>query len=458
LTLIFIGAGLQSPKKGEESIYRRPRYLNYGLLSLAASPDAQPGSVFHGNFDTPSQTLALVARRFPDACDMAFLVSCPSFLSLPWAMDFIEIASSRFPSSKFILGGRWVTNGNSALLRRRMPNLIAVVEGVGEQSVSDVIRDSFGLPYSRSEKAKRIFAHSGLSYVDYSKLWEPEAYVPSFEGSRGCGAGCNFCAEAAVPLSALKPVGELCAEIDAYLGTVTNPVRRFYLEASNFIPRIDWIDQFRHERAEWGQQDVQWRTEARVDIFSEKAIKSLASCGLTVLDLGLESASHTQLRAMGKSKNPETYIERATRLVRVAAQEGIRVKVNVLLYPGEDSRTLDSTVDWLESNRSSIAGVSVYPTVYYGFYPELDPVVSRYRALGAMLIPSHWPGVHNLDISPSMSHEVAIEKSREISRAFMSADQYYFLKSFSYFDPRYTRSDFQHDCESADWSKLPFAI
>ena len=75
-----------------------------------------------------------------------------------------------------------------------------------------------------------------------------------------------------------------------------------------------------------------------------------------------------------------------------------------------------------------------------------------------MLIPSHWPGVHNLDISSSMPHQVAVEKSREISRAFMSADQYFFLKSFSYFDPRYTRRDFQHDCESADWSKLPFAI
>lgn len=130
--LIFVSAGLKSPKKGSSPIFRRQRYLNYGLLSLANSDSVADGAVFHGHFNAPQETL-LEIERSQNCCKSAeFLISCPSFLALDWAREFVEVAADKFPSAHFVIGGRWVVDGNSDYIRRTLPQIDHVFEGLGE--------------------------------------------------------------------------------------------------------------------------------------------------------------------------------------------------------------------------------------------------------------------------------------------------------------------------------------
>jgi radical SAM superfamily enzyme YgiQ (UPF0313 family) len=456
--LVFVSAGLRSPKKGNLSIFRRQRYLNYGLLSLANASMVKNGSLVHGHFDAPSATLDKIAQT-QGATNVVFLVSCPSFLSLDWAEEFINLASARFAKSTFILGGRWVVDNVSDQIKRRMPRVDFIFEGIGEGEISKFLHDTTGLRYERGDKARSVFEQSGLSFLDYEKLSDPYAFVPSFEGSRGCGAGCVFCAEASVRLTPLKAPATLSDEIALYYRKVPEGVRRFYLETSNFTPRRDWIRSFTSARADRGLAEIAWRTEARVDIFSQPAIEELANAGLKVLDLGLESASHKQLMRMGKTKNPQSYLSRCSQLIRTATENGIAIKLNVLLFPGEDRATVAETVEWLERHKSYFVGVSAFPTIYYGLTPQSDPAVMQYRHLGAELVePASSFGIRNINLSRDIPYPQSEALARDISRMFMSEEQYFFLKSFSYFDPRYTRHEFRADIAATPHEMLPFSV
>ena len=430
--------------------------MNYGLLSLANAPTVKDGSLFHGHFDTPCATLDNIVRT-RDVTKAVFLVSCPSFLSLDWAEDFVRLASAQFEKSTFVLGGRWVVDNVANQIAQRLPRADFIFEGIGEGKISKFLLDTVGLRYDREDRARSIFAQSGLSDLDYGKLCDPYAFVPSFEGSRGCGAGCVFCAEAAVRLTPLKTPATLCDEIARYYRKVPAGVRRFYLETSNFIPRRDWIRSFASVRSDRGLTDISWRTEARVDIFSQTAIEDLARAGLKVLDLGLESASPKQLISMGKTKNPQTYLSRCSQLIRTATENGIAIKLNILLFPGENHETIAETIDWLERHRPYFVGVSAFPTIYYGLAPESDPSVAQYRKLGAELVePASSFGIHNLHLSRDIPYPESEALARDISRMFMSEEQYFFLKSFSYFDPRYTPEEFRADIAATPHEMLPF--
>jgi len=246
--LIFVSAGLSTAKKGTGVIFRRQRYLNYGLLSLANSDMVPDGAVFHGHFDTPSKTLRSIVQSQGPGASTDFLISCPSFLALSWVQEFVENASRKFESARFVLGGRWVVDSNVEYIRNRIPRIDYVFEGLGEARLSSFMGESLSITYERNAMARDVFGSTSLSNLDYKKLSDVNAFVPSFEVSRGCGAGCKFCAEATVRLTPLKPPELLCDEILQYYRDVPNGVRRFYLEASNFTPRLEWVKSFAAKR------------------------------------------------------------------------------------------------------------------------------------------------------------------------------------------------------------------
>lgn len=457
--LIFVSSGLKSPKKGNSPVFRRQRYLNYGLLSLANSEHVEDGSVYHGHFNIPYETLLEIEQSHNCIDKAIYLISCPSFLALNWARDFVSLVAEKYSSARFIIGGRWVVDGNTDFIRKTIPQIEFVFEGLGEANLSDYLLNNLNFSYERTSESIRVFDNTRLSFLNYRKLADANAFVPSFEGSRGCGAGCRFCAEANVQLTRLKPPSTLCAEIAQYFSGVPKGVNRFYLEASNFTPRIDWIQSFREERRKTGLDDVTWRTEARVDLFSQRSIEVLAQTGLKVLDLGLESASPKQLIRMGKTRNPEKYLDQCSRLIKTASENGILAKLNILLYPGETDETISETAEWLEKNMLYFAGISVYPTLYYGLTPSTDPVMDIYKSLGATLSSTKpTGGIQHLNLSKAIPHPDSEQIARELSRRFMTDSEYYALKSFSYFDPSYTEHQFKLDIQRSDPDKLPFRV
>ena len=160
---------------------------------------------------------------------------------------------------------------------------------------------------------------------------------------------------------------------------------------------------------------------------------------------------------MSKTQNPEKYLERCGRLIRTASNNGILAKLNILLYPGETEETIAETTEWLENNRPYFSGLSVYPTLYYGLSLLADPMLELYKSLGASLSnASPAAGVHHINLSSTTPYPDSELIARQLAKRFMTDAQYFTLKSFSYFDPRYSEHQFKTDIRQSDSEALPF--
>jgi len=463
--VLLVSAGMEHPKKSDNPVVRENRYLNYGLLGLGSllARDGYDPLVVHGHFSFPEAFAQWLNERELLTLKTPLLLSMPSSLALGWAKRFCREAMSLNPALRIVAGGRWVVSDDSRWVSQQIPEVALVVHGTAEERISSLV-DATRWPsvQGTSLTGHRWEDRSGFisSISDYAILHEYEHYHPSFEISRGCGMGCSFCAEADSGLSPLKKPSDLFREIGQCLAVYEERVKKFYFESSLFAPTSKWIDVFA-DRYRADGFDFQWRCETRVDSLSVGSIKKLASVGLRVVDLGLESANHKQLLRMKKTLDPERYLARASQIIQIYADNGVQTKINVLLYPGETSATLNETVDWLLKHREYIRGVSIGPLVVYRCGFQTDAYVQYLNALGAAIVSRDdldncgYTGLH---LSTEIDADEAEELSREISRMFMDAAAFYSLKSFCYFSPQLTFDAFIELARSSLPDSLTFSI
>jgi len=281
--------------------------------------------------------------------------------------------------------------------------------------------------------------------LDYRLLTNRTEYQPSLEVSRGCGMGCSFCQERDEPLSKLKSAKNIVAELKDILVTDEHRQMTPYFEASIFAPSRTWAESLKAEFKN-NELTVRWRSEARVDSIKPETLGILAEAGLSVLDLGLESASPLQLQRMQKTKDPIRYLSKASALLREARANGVKVKVNVLMFAGETHHSFSQTIEWLEEHRDCISGVSVGPVMVFGWECQTNEYFRELTKFGASAsLRSVITGVQELNLSPEIDASAALEISQQTSRSFMDANQYFALKSFSYLPRSYKYSTFIDD-------------
>lgn len=110
---------------------------------------------------------------------------------------------------------------------------------------------------------------------------------------------------------------------------------------------------------------IGWRCTTRVESVPINELKMLAETGLKVIDIGLESASFSQLVKMGKTRSPGEYLRQAEKILIESQKYGIWVKFNILLYAGETYETLNETIRWLNEYKELIKDISVSSLIYY---------------------------------------------------------------------------------------------
>lgn len=446
--LICVSAGQLQTKKVDHAINRRHRYLNYGLLSLATILHGEGWEpvVIHGRFLAPQAVLEAAMSEGLTEDSPALLLSIPSFYAVSWAREFMARLKAGFPRIRIIVGGRWVIDDQPERLKALLPEADVIVPGLAEGKIADLLRSRPAISRGLSDSGA-MRSSSTCSSLDYRLLHERHLFQPSIEISRGCGMGCSFCQERSEPLQRLKEPEQLVKELAGTLLRDELVSMTPYFEASMFVPTRDWLQGFT-AALERRDMALRWRSEGRVDNIRPELVPAMAAAGLTVLDLGLESASPVQLSSMHKTKSPLRYLEKATDLLEACGRHGIKVKINILLYPGENEDTIAETLNWLEARRDMIYGVSVGPVIVFGWPASVAGYMQELRDLGASWHSSPCEGVTHMNLSPSFSHEQALQTSREISRKFMSAESYYFLKSFSYFGRDYRYPQFLSDVAS----------
>lgn len=184
-------------------------------------------------------------------------------------------------------------------------------------------------------------------------------------------------------------------------------------------------------------------------------LKKLHETGLKVLDIGLESASKSQLVAMKKTREPEKYLDTAEEILYKCKQNNIWVKLNILLYAGETYKTIKETESWLNNHKDVIKGVSVGGLVYYKNMNNISELTS----LGASIPQTESiekNGYAKLNLSSTISYKDAENIVTEISRSIMTKQDYFDIKSVSYFERGYTLEQFEKDIEQCDKNSLPF--
>lgn len=450
----FVSAGMMQPKKRDHALARRQLYLNYGALTLATQLHifGYDAVLRHGEHDDPESFVETLFTdgRLPSAWPV--MLSMPSFYALTCTQAFCRAVKRRDPSARIVLGGRWVTGPDPLWLHSLIPEADLIVPGLGETAIWNAL--GIEPPAAINDDGVPTFG------LRHSLVDDFQRFHPSIETSRGCGMGCAFCEERAIPLTALRnpiKVAEVLAETAAEYGEGgIHP----YFQSSFFLPNVRWAAELQRAVEDRGLV-VPWRCETRVDAMKPETVAALAASGLKVIDLGLETASLAQVGAMKKSPHPQRYLRSASRLLEACAENGVWVKVNVLLYAGETLETLTESQSWLDQHSAAIKGVSVGPVVAFGPPVQAEPFLHDLAQLGARPVEAQsaaTTGVTRLHLSSQIDAGHAEQLSLELSRRYMDADAYFDLKSFSYYPRGYTRADFDGDVAASTANLLPFSI
>lgn len=451
-TVPFVSAGMLLPKKRDHMLARRQLYLNYGALSLATNLDAVGTDTLlvHGEHSEPGDVLRMLLEQGAFPSRLPVMLSIPSFYALPWAQVFCRLVRDVDPDARIVVGGRWVVGPDPSWLHAKLPEANLLVPGLGEPILASLLTTAPDL--------RRLPAPTPDVVLNHPLVANFERYQPSIEASRGCGMGCAFCEERDIRLEKLRAPEQMAEALATVASQYCGGEIRPYFQSSMFAPNVNWATGLANAVRAAGL-NIRWRTESRVDALTPETIACLAEAGMNVLDLGLETASPTQILNMRKSRDPDRYLERASTLLTACRQHGIAAKVNVLLYAGETTRTLDETRSFLDDHKGSIAGVSVGPVVAYGPPKIADILLREWSKSGAAPVDSSSAinsGISMIHLGHDFDAKSAEAASLELSRRYMDADAYFDLKSFSYYPRSYTRADFDRDVAASDASQLPF--
>ncbi|WP_298210762.1 radical SAM protein [Acidovorax sp.] len=453
-TVVFVSAGMLSPKKRDHTLARRQLYLNYGALSLATILDRRGTQtvLVHGEHSPPAEVLDTLQEEGVFPSRLPVMLSIPSFYALPWAQTFCSLVRRLDPLVNIIVGGRWVVGPDPEWLKAKLPEANTFISGLGEPLIASLLTEA--------PIVMRMSAPTPDFVLNHRLVSGYEQYQPSIEASRGCGMGCAFCEERDMPLEKMRGADRIAEALSTVAGQYAGGEIRPYLQSSMFAPNQNWGSGLA-KAVQTAGLNIQWRTESRVDALTPETIASLAEAGMRVLDLGLETASPTQILAMRKTNHPDRYLQRASTLLAACRDYGIAAKVNVLLYAGETSKTLEETRSFLDAHKDSIAGVSVGPVVAYGPPKTADILLKEWSIHGATPVDpasAHASGISAMHLSHELDGQAAEAASLELSRRFMDADAYFRLKSFSYYPRSYSREDFEKDVVQSNPALLPFRV
>jgi radical SAM superfamily enzyme YgiQ (UPF0313 family) len=230
--------------------------------------------------------------------------------------------------------------------------------------------------YTGTESANKPIDLNSLPYPDFDKLmglYSNKFAILPIQASRGCINACVFCEEKILrekfsTMSADRIFeeilhhsakynidfilfndnlinGDMKTLIDFCRLMVENRVE--LLINKNKIAKINKI------------YDISWGGHAIVrPEMTKDVLNKMKKAGCSRLVYGIESGSNKVLKAMGKPYS----VSMAEKVLKYTKEMGILVRVNIITgFPNESKEDFNSTIEFLDKNRSSIDDLVILP-------------------------------------------------------------------------------------------------
>jgi radical SAM superfamily enzyme YgiQ (UPF0313 family) len=488
--ILLVNSNMTFPS--EASISGRPvsvrdleRVVNLGLLSIASYLDGNAVSVKIIDLVGQSNDLELLRQTVARESPRFVGISCISCFAYPKLKEYARLIKS-LDDSIFVIAGGQHLSGIPALVLAEAPDVDCVVKGEGEYICHQIItrlqqgktlEDVPSIAYRADgkacpERSRRVVDHTDipsarvnldtLPFLRYDLYPNFRDYAPHVEESRWCVFGCLFCTSdgmsRGISYKSIPRFVQELAYVKSLYGNGSNDLR-FFFACSTFGLKRSRIEELIHcmRQANLG---IRWRTETRADSPVIEYLDELADVGLSVLDLGLESASPRMLRLMNKCRNPDTYLAQARKFIEKAGEmENLLLKINLLFYPGETPLTVRETLAFLMAYADQIDGISAGPVMLYPSIALEDRLAGYAEQFGTQVLHGpFWDRVHAHPVNPSadFSFDQLNVMAQIITKMFCTMGKYFEVKKYGQLPLSMDLNSFQAEMSKQEGHQWPF--
>jgi radical SAM superfamily enzyme YgiQ (UPF0313 family) len=462
-------------KKSYDLAFPFLKRLNFGILAIASymtnrgfevgifDPQAYPQE------DSITRLLQDIKRYSPNVIGL----SCISGFSYLSCKKIAATVRKHFPSIPIIVGGKDHVGQIAESVLLECPSIDIVVRGEGEEVLCQLLDNIYSgkqldvvpnIVYRNtngeicSSACDLTLNPQEITQLKYNIYPEFNTFAPSLEISRGCPFGCAFCVSAKTGVRK-KNVSLIIDEAEYIAKMYDDNNIRIYLETPMFLMQNEELLQFSIMRKERGL-NFTWRTETRVDYLTPDRLKNLVEAGCRVVDVGFESASPNILMRMGKTREPQKYLDRASEILRSASELGIILKFNVLFYIGETRETIGETISFFEDNLPYVTSLSAYPLLLYPGSSLETGIAEDVKQYGGSIINDLiWQERHLWPVNPSsdFTYEALQALGLLFTKSFQTIDTFYKQKRYGYFSPNTSYKEFKQRAEFFGIEHLPFS-
>jgi len=337
-------------------------------------------------------TMDEIVQRIDPRADIIGL-SCMFSSSWPYDRRLVDKIRARFPEATIVLGGEHATACARYILETSV-SVDVCVRGEGEETLLALVQalrarrdlgEIPGLAFRREGKPHFTESRKRIRDIDAIPVpaWEQipiEKYMAKGLGhgssslrsmplmaTRGCPYQCTFCSSPQmwttrwVARNPSKVVDEMQSYIDRY------GAQNFDLYDLTAIIKKDWIVEFGREILRRGMKiEYQLPSGTRSEAIDEEVSELLYRSGCRQMNYAPESGSPATLARIKK----KVKLPRLEQSLRGACRHGLKVMVNIILFPDDTGRDVWETFKFML--RCSWLGLHDITFVPYVPYPGAE--------------------------------------------------------------------------------------
>ncbi len=157
---------------------------------------------------------------------------------------------------------------------------------------------------------------------------------------------------------------DLLQEISRVNKEFSNNKLKYYFRTNEIPINADWSKEFRDLYLLHGYS-FSWEMDCGIELIDVGVLEYLHDTNLQTMNIDLGSACKTQLTNMRKTKEPEKYLDKADRLLKINKSLKIDSIISISMYIDETDSTLRDSFNWLNTRLGYINSITISPLTVY---------------------------------------------------------------------------------------------